>query len=115
MKQGTHHKLESIQKISDTKRAQAQFGKESATWSGDSARYVAVHLRMRRANPNPVCKQRDIECQGKVEFALLHDIPHEMLRVDSYSDLKYSINPRHYITLCILHHKRYDKPWKGQQ
>jgi len=73
-----------------------QPGPEHPGWKGDSAKYSAMHMRLRKARGNAKdhpCAQADESCRGRMEWANVSG------RHEDVQD---------YIPLCKSHHVRLD-------
>jgi hypothetical protein len=78
-------------------------------WKGQNIGYSGVHYRTELALPM-VCAHADSTCKGKLDAALRHDAPKDLLRDDDKRGLYY-VGPvaAGYIRLCRSHHRRYDQ------
>jgi hypothetical protein len=84
-----------------------RYGAETGNWKGDEASYGAVHRRARLSLPHKcaACGTED----GRLELALLHNVPAEYLKRDGRHG-PFSTRPDDYIRLCVTCHRRYDSP-----
>lgn len=83
-------------------------GESSGRWKGKNISYSGVHYRAALALPAD-CAHADDSCKGRLESALLHDAPAEMVRDDDPRGLYFVGDPLDgYMRLCRSHHCRYD-------
>lgn len=79
-------------------------------WGGDAVDYPAIHRRLREQKEHAQCAHASEECDGRLEWALIIG---RGTRV-SDSGLPYSPNiDEDYMSLCVLHHRRYDGNGRG--
>jgi len=77
-------------------------------WKGEDVGYSGVHYRAGLVLPTE-CARANRTCKGRLEAALRHDAPTELIRDDDPRGLYYvgdSLDG--YIRLCRSHHVRYD-------
>jgi hypothetical protein len=78
-------------------------------WKGENIRYGAAHYRADQVLPLE-CAHTDASCKGKLDIALRHDAPTDLLRYDDLAGLVFFVgdSTQGYMRLCRSHHRRYD-------
>src|SRR5215204_1558230 len=67
------------QDVRAKKKERAMRGATSPTWVGEAVSYNGAHNRARLTLP-AVCAMADQTCKGRLEVALRHDAPSELVR-----------------------------------
>ena len=81
-------------------------------WTGDSAGYEAMHLRLRRSRGS-ARKQLCVECGGPAEhWALFHNRENALVGEKAGCVMLYSLNPADYEPMCAADHKVMDAAYR---
>lgn len=81
-------------------------GDRNHKWTGDSASYFAIHLRL-RSRPRPIACAGCGATTGRMEWALLSPFPPESRRISANGRV-YSIDLNSYVNLCKKCHNHLD-------
>lgn len=89
----------------------AKMGHPATKWQTQAVvGYQGVHYRVRTILVQ-ACVRADETCKGRIEAALRHGLPTELLRYDKRYGTYYIGNPAidGYTPMCQSHHSRYDQ------
>lgn len=84
-------------------------GPEHWNWSGEDASYGAAHRRVRRAKGSAAGYLCTHCLQQASHWAYDHTDPNAHTELVNGSVLAYSLNPDHYMPLCVPCHRQYDR------
>lgn len=88
-----------------TREKQMPAGEDHWNWSGAAITYQGLHKRIYRAH-GPASKQACAHCPGQAEqWAYDQQDPDERIE----GKLRYSVDPAHYIPLCVPCHVSFDR------
>lgn len=83
-------------------------GENNPKWRGDDVEYAALHDRIKKARGNAPDHPCDHCGSNAEEWAYDHLDPNERRNSIGRDKCPYSLDPAHYIPLCVGCHRRFD-------